>query len=69
MCVVFHYPPLKMGTFIAVILLLLQHYEQTYGSYSSALGCKTKRGSIRPEKEDLVLELDETLKGPCFGRW
>lgn len=69
MCVVFRYPPLKRGTFIIVILLLLQHYEQTYGRYSSALGCKTMRGSIRPEKEDLVLELFETLKCPCFGRW
>ena len=68
MWVVSHYSPLKVGIFTAIILLLLQHYEQTQRSDSPALGRKTERGSIRPEKEDLVLELNETLKCPRLGR-
>lgn len=69
MWVVSHYSPLKVGIFIAIILLLLQHYEQTQRSDAPALGCKTERRSIRLEKDDLVLELNETLKCPCLGRW
>lgn len=73
-CAVFHYPPLKMGIFVMIILLLLQHDEQIYTSYSCphvpwGVPSDLRRTTHHPEI--LVVELDETWKCPSLGagRW